>query len=447
MAGWFIWCNFSVEIPLKTIFAMNRIRLYKENERSTWWRRILWALIITIIGVFIVWGLVKLMSDGRKSTGEAPDKIDEHLLKKAVMPKPSVEPPPAMAMELTLAKGESLGRLLARGGVDRTSISSIIESLLPFMDMRKLHAGQKVRLFFDPNTNMLTTMIMPIDRVKFIEVHNTPQGFKATLKSRPISSKRFSVACIIRYSFHKSLLRCGVDSKLTNKIETFLSERMDLFREIHRGDVLRLVGQKLLVSGKFLKYGHFMALSYNGKWINMKVYFFRGEYYLSDGELYERPFLATPVRYSKVYWGKATLNKEKKVKLNVQYQLPAQTPVYAVGDGKVIFSGKMPRLGRTVIIKHKYKVRTYYYNLGWILPQIRVGVFVKKGDMIAKVGKWPFKFAASLNGVYMNPNKLRNYTFGKRLEASVMEDFERFKKQWDKILSELPIRNGYTGPQ
>ena len=59
--------------------------------------------------------------------------------------------------------------------------------------------------------------------------------------------------------------------------------------------------------------------------------------------------------------------------------------VLAAGDGKVVFVGDSGRYGKLVIIKHENKIFTAYAHNSRII--VRKGDFVKKGDIISRVGK------------------------------------------------------------
>ncbi len=60
------------------------------------------------------------------------------------------------------------------------------------------------------------------------------------------------------------------------------------------------------------------------------------------------------------------------------------TPVRATADGEVVFAGRSRGYGIKVEIKHSYGFKTVYAHLQW--SRVRVGDFVKKGQVIGYVG-------------------------------------------------------------
>ncbi len=88
---------------------------------------------------------------------------------------------------------------------------------------------------------------------------------------------------------------------------------------------------------------------------------------------------------------------------------PMGTPIKAVADGKVIFSGKEKGYGNIVILKHKNGLITKYAHNSKNL--VRTGEIVKKGETIGLVGMTGratgphVHFEVRLNGRAMNPLK------------------------------------------
>jgi murein DD-endopeptidase MepM/ murein hydrolase activator NlpD len=90
------------------------------------------------------------------------------------------------------------------------------------------------------------------------------------------------------------------------------------------------------------------------------------------------------------------------------------TPVYALQDGYIIYSGAYGGYGKAVIVKHEYPdmpeipvIETMYAHNDQILA--RVGERVKRGDVIALVGSTGrstgphVHFEVHYNGGYVNP--------------------------------------------
>lgn len=88
------------------------------------------------------------------------------------------------------------------------------------------------------------------------------------------------------------------------------------------------------------------------------------------------------------------------------------TPIKAVADGKVTYSGTMGGYGKLIIIDHGNGIETYYGHCSKLYA--KVGEQVTAGDLIAEVGNTGnstgphLHFEIRQNGVYVNPT---NYLY------------------------------------
>jgi murein DD-endopeptidase MepM/ murein hydrolase activator NlpD len=70
----------------------------------------------------------------------------------------------------------------------------------------------------------------------------------------------------------------------------------------------------------------------------------------------------------------------------VDYSAPAGTPVYSIGDGKIISATIEGESGRIVRIRHNSVYSTAYLHLSGFAKGIAAGVMVRQGDEIGYVG-------------------------------------------------------------
>ncbi len=422
---------------------MDRQRIYIKEGRPGRGKAFVVASLILAVGFLAVW--VILPGPSKPPNKNAITVPDASLLHTPVMPHAGAKNPPVMSAELTLGRGENLGTLLRRSGARNIDMPALIAALSSFLDLKNLKVGQKLRVFYDARTHDLRSVIVPLDVVRYVELKRTKKGYVSTLKRKKTVTSIVSFACMIRYSFHRSLYNCGADAPLASTVEAFLARRIDLFRQVRRGDVLRLIIEKISVSGRFLKYGRILALTYTGRVVNESAFYFKGMHYDRNGESFERPFLPSPLQYAKVKWGKVAYKQSKKKhRLSIEYSVPSQTQVFAVGDGKVLFSGRDIRLGRQVILQHQDGYRSYYARLASIAKGVRVGTMVQQGQVIGRVGRHPLYFAVSRNGIYRKPSVLGKIQ-GTRLDPGEMAAFKSKINKLIKQLQELPVRNSY-GP-
>jgi len=81
--------------------------------------------------------------------------------------------------------------------------------------------------------------------------------------------------------------------------------------------------------------------------------------------------------------------------------------VYNVLNGKVIYVGNNPMLGKMVVIEHSNNLHTIYADLDRISPFVKVGYLIRKGSVVGKI-KRKLIFEATKNGKFINPKDLIN---------------------------------------
>ena len=74
-------------------------------------------------------------------------------------------------------------------------------------------------------------------------------------------------------------------------------------------------------------------------------------------------------------------------------------------NGKVVYVGKNPMLGKVVIVQHSNGLHTVYAGLSKISPLIKTGSRIRKGTAVGKVRK-KLIFQATQNSKLINPTRL-----------------------------------------
>lgn len=112
-------------------------------------------------------------------------------------------------------------------------------------------------------------------------------------------------------------------------------------------------------------------------------------WYAPDGTGARRPFLRSPLEFSRVTSGfsKGRFHPVLKVRrphLGTDFGAPTGTPVRAVADGVVTSAGKNGGHGNYVELDHEGPYATSYSHLSAIL--VKRGQKVKQGDLVGRVG-------------------------------------------------------------
>ena len=84
----------------------------------------------------------------------------------------------------------------------------------------------------------------------------------------------------------------------------------------------------------------------------------------------------------------ARILKIRRPHHGVDYSAPSGTPVYAIGDGRIIKAayGYNNGAGNNIRIRHNGVYETAYIHLKGFAKGIHTGIYVKQGDLIGYVG-------------------------------------------------------------
>nr|WP_242616777.1 M23 family metallopeptidase [Rivibacter subsaxonicus] len=185
---------------------------------------------------------------------------------------------------------------------------------------------------------------------------------------------------------------------ITSQLAELFSTDIDFRRELKRGDTFSVLYEALTADGEPITWGssssgRLLAAQFvnNGKRYDA-VWFqepgSKGGYFSLDGSSKSRAFLASPMAFSRVSSGFAMrfhpVLQSWRRHLGVDYPAPTGTPVRAVGDGIVTFSGWQNGYGNVVIVQHAGGRETRYAHLSRI--DARRGARVDQGQSLGAVG-------------------------------------------------------------
>lgn len=357
------------------------------------------------------------------------------------------------SIAVRLRQGETGAGALSRIGAEPRSAGQALSALARMVDMRTLKAGQ--RFIADLNdSGRIRALRFPLNTIDYIEAvdQGDEEGFKAERKRLPVDIEVIEGACGVRGTLYESFKSCGLDRELVPLVVGLLETQVDLFTEVRRGDTIRLVAQKESVNGDFVRYGRVEGLLFEGKNGSAGVFMRENEdgsisYYDSNGHSIQRPFSRNPIKYNG-FTAAAALRRLHPILhaytpgRAVDYSAPRGTPVLAVGDGRVVFSGRRGSSGLTVVLKHQDGLQTYYARLESIGKGIKAGAEVQAGSQIGTVGggeKNPYlHFAVAKAGRFVNTSTLADYR-GVRLSDLQLNDFLAYVGRMTGRLKSLPV--------
>jgi len=142
-------------------------------------------------------------------------------------------------------------------------------------------------------------------------------------------------------------------------------------------------------------------------------------YFDADGNSLKRAFLKAPLKAYRItskFSGSRMhpILKIRRPHFGVDYAAPIGTPVYSVGDGRVIMAGYQKGAGKIIKIRHNGVYTTTYMHLSRFASGVSNGGYVRQGEVIGYVGSSGLStgphldFRVSMNGHPIDPLKMES---------------------------------------
>ncbi|MEI7668748.1 MAG: peptidoglycan DD-metalloendopeptidase family protein [Pseudomonadota bacterium] len=415
-------------------------------------------------------------------------KIDSQLLsatgtiKTIIPPETSVNPPvpapiitkapPAPAPKLTLPAnlklsvqhGDTLLSMLTERGISPEEANNIVLSMKKYYNPRNLAVGQSLNISLDKNQHdesktILTGLSVAVSPLKTIAMSRTinkssgKESFSIKEIKAPVTKGYGHAGGIIRSSLYQTASDAGLPANMINEIINALSYDVDFQRDIHKGDEIDVVFERMHTEkdittglGKIL----YVSLKLDDREITLYRHTakdgFSG-YYNVKGESVKKALLKTPINGAHITssFGMRMhpLLGYSKMHKGIDFGAVTGTPIYAAGEGVVEEAGRKGGYGNYVKIKHSNQYSTAYGHASRIAKGIKTGAHVKQGQVIAYVGSSGqstgphLHYEIMANGAQVNPAGVKFRT-GNTLQGKEMAEFKRQTKQIEVALAKIP---------
>lgn len=326
-------------------------------------------------------------------------------------------------VEGKIRNNQTLGNLLRDYNLPDGAISGLISIPRDSFDLRKIRAGNKYTLFLEKDS--LRTLryfvyehtYVDFNKICFFDSVWAENGQKEiTLVQNQIAGK-------IESSLWNAMIDAGANPILANHLSDIYAWSIDFFG-LQQGDSFRVVVDEQYVDTVSIGYGKIHASYFNHSNADfIAIPFTQGgveSYYDTEGNSLRKAFLKAPLNFRRISSGFSNSRLHPVLKIRrphhgVDYAAPSGTPVYAIGDGKIIKAsyGYNRGGGNMIKIRHNGVYSTAYLHLKGFATGIKTGVYVKQGDLIGYVGSTGLSTGPHLdfrfykNGKAVDPLKVK----------------------------------------
>jgi len=345
--------------------------------------------------------------------------------------------------------GETLYDIFKRYSLDIKDLFLMKEASASVHRLRNITANRPYKLMVDEQNQVRSFDYSINDDLSLNVMRNEGGGFIAEKVPILYERRTSPLAGTIKGNL---ILSIGQDRlPVALKLSDIFAWDIDFTTDMRNGDTFKVVVEELYRDNEFKRYGDIIAAEFvnNGK--SYRAYRFehsgKAGYYDDDGNTLKRAFLKAPLSFRRMSSGFSNGRFHPVLKIyrphhGIDYAAAAGTPVSAVGDGAVTFSGYKGDYGKLVIIRHPNGYNTYYGHLSRIGKGIAPGIKVSQGEVIGYVGSTGLAtgphlhYEMRVNGAPFNPLRLK-VPNGARIPKALMAEFRKVSNQMSENLASI----------
>jgi murein DD-endopeptidase MepM/ murein hydrolase activator NlpD len=370
-------------------------------------------------------------------------------------PEPAA--PTTTVIEGEVAKGDTLGKVLKKSGLDAGEADEVLRALAGVFDFKSLRPGQtfQIERAADGRIQAFELVVSKLTTVRVArDASGVLVGVADTAQTRIEVEE---VAGEIHHSLYASVKAAGEETPLVAFFVDVFAYDLDFYVDTHPGDVFRVLVEKEYKDQEFLRYRRILAAEYAGKEGTFRAFWFqptgtkKGRYYDEKGHSVEKSLLKTPLKYARVSSG---FNPKRmhpvlhrvRGHFGVDYAAPKGTPVWAAASGRIVTRAMSGGAGNLVVIKHDDGLVTKYMHLSKFAKNQKVGQYVEAKTVIGFVGSTGLStgphlhFGVVKNGQHVDPLKLAP-TRGRGVPKADLAAYKAHVQDTVARLAAIPITN------
>ena len=292
-------------------------------------------------------------------------------------------------------QGQNLSYILADHGLSHQQVHRVNEKAAGVFDVRKIRAGQAYAVFTTRDSVPQTAFLVYEEDPKAYVVFDLRGDCAVRRGENPSEWRQKEVKGRVESSLWVAMQNEETSPLLAMVLSNIYGWSIDFF-DLKKADEFRVIYEQEYVDGKSLDNFHVLAAAFRHSDSTYYAIPFTQDneelYYNEKGNSLEGAFLKAPLDFYRISsrFSNARFHpvlKRYRAHHGVDYAAPAGTPVYAVGNGKVIAKAyQRGGAGNYLKIKHNGVYTTTYMHLSRFAKGIQVGTEVKQKQVIGYVG-------------------------------------------------------------
>jgi len=314
-------------------------------------------------------------------------------------------------------------------------------------NIRKIRTGNKYFTFQkNDSAKTLDYLVYEINKINYV-IFDFTDSVEIKLGEKKVIINRRKITGEIKSSLWNAFVDEGEDPMLANDLSEIYAWTIDFFG-IQKGDKFTIIYDELMVDSEKVGIGTIYSTLFTNSGKDFYAFRFLQDsvytYFDENGNSLRKTFLKAPLKYSRISSRFTNSRYHPVLKIyrphhGVDYAAPRGTPVYSIGDGRVIKKGWDHGGGNFVKIKHNSVYTTTYMHLSKFASGIKVGDFVTQSQVIGYVGSTGLAtgphldFRVYQNGHAIDPLKME----APPAEPVKKENIDKFNMVKDAFIEEL----------
>lgn len=384
----------------------------------------------------------------------AKSDINQAIQSESVKASPAIEiaAKPTKHIQETLKKGDNLSMVFDRVGLNARDVYQVVESGSEGKALTRMFPGEQLEFVLGENDQLeqVIRIKSPLESIHFIRnASGEKTRFDINRVTRTPDVRKVYRSAFINDSLSLSAQRADVSQSITMNMANIFGGVMDFVLDVRSGDRFTVIYEEHYLNDKKFKDGAIIAAQYvnNGMTYNAFRYVHENGdvgYYNEEGISMRKAFLRAPLDFTRVSSSfnlkrLHPITKQVKPHRGIDYAAKRGTPIFSVGDGRVVTSGYSKANGNYIVVKHGEAYTTKYLHLH--KRNVKRGQRVKQGQIIGQVGCTGLctgphlHYEFLVNGVHRNPRTIiKKLPKAKKLAGTEMPSFSQATASTHEIL-------------
>jgi murein DD-endopeptidase MepM/ murein hydrolase activator NlpD len=287
-----------------------------------------------------------------------------------------------------------LSDILVKYGISMQDIDILTKNYGNVFDVRNVRSGNDYVLFCDKDSTAKLRYLVYEHDASTSYIFSFNDSLNITRYKKEIIHLVKYASGTIETSLWDAIISGNLNPSLVNDLSDIFQWTVDFFG-LQKGDSFKIIYEELYIDGEAIGTGKVLGACFN--WMGSPIYAIpfiqngQESFFDSEGKSLKKAFLKAPLQFSRISSRYSSSRMHPILRISrphfgVDYAAPYGTPVYSIGDGRVISVATESGSGRIVKIQHNSVYSTAYMHLSRFEQGIKRGVSVKQGQIIGYVG-------------------------------------------------------------